>query len=283
MVRGGAAWRTSRRIKWNRVAVTAPIAALAAGASLVWSGSADAAPPPHNRKVTLCHARPPATAASGWVQITVSTNAVTHAGHDRHAADIIPAFDYYNHRSAAHYPGKNLATVFSGETGAQILAAGCRLTAQPTPTRTSVRPTPARRPHPHPSPSTVSSSAAPLSAPPAAAIPPRIRHPLPGTSTTSAAPPAEQVAPPAAASTTVSAARPARSSMSVSPSSPAPEGASPAAAVHAGIAAGDTGDHGGSSGGSAGWYAAVLGGAVAGLLALAGLAYWRRRGFGAGS
>jgi hypothetical protein len=272
MDRGGAAPGESRRIEPGRAvaAGSAVLAAVAAG-WVAWSGGASAAPPPSNGKVTLCHARPPATAANGWVQITVSTNAVTHEGHDGHSADIIPAFDYYDHRTTAHYPGKNLSTAFSGETGADILAHGCHLAAGPTPIRTSTSPA-----RPRPSRSAVSSTEAPSSA--AARIP--SRDPITPTPTV---PTAAQPGPPAAVSTIPAKARPARSTIAARTSSAAGDRAAPAAVVHAGLAAGDTGDRAERSSGSAGWYAAVVGGGAAGLLGLAGLAYRRRRGLGAGS
>ncbi len=95
---------------------------------------------PQHVPVTLCHATPPATGANGWVAITVDDDAVvTGPGHNSHDADIIPAFMYWAKVSGVwtqlSYPGKNLGTVFSGFTGAQIAAAGC------APTVTAAAPT----------------------------------------------------------------------------------------------------------------------------------------------
>jgi hypothetical protein len=91
----------------------------------------------HN-PVTLCHATPPDTAANGWNSITVDDDAVFKKGHGtEHDADIIPAFDYWTQDGGDgpwtlhHFPGKNLTTVFYGQTGAQILAAGCVVAETP--------------------------------------------------------------------------------------------------------------------------------------------------------
>jgi len=78
------------------------------------------APPPNpeEEKVTLCHAKPPATAKNGWNEITVGVSAVTGpGGHDTHAMDIIPAFDGFS--------GQNLDTDFGGVSGAVLLRMGC--------------------------------------------------------------------------------------------------------------------------------------------------------------
>src|SRR5690242_12532657 len=114
-----SARRRSRRalLRVLRPAAILPTALATVAAGGLWlATTATAAPPPHNAKVTLCHARPPASAKNGWVQITVSTNAVTHEGHGKHADDIIPSFTYYV-KSAQHtYPGKNLNTMFGSFT-----------------------------------------------------------------------------------------------------------------------------------------------------------------------
>src|SRR4051812_42706204 len=101
--------------------VLLPLGAVVATGAVIGSATvASADPPPHNGKVTLCHATPPATAANGWVEITVSTNAVTHAGHGQHADDIIPAFTYYVKRTQFSYPGKNLDTVFGDRKSTRL-------------------------------------------------------------------------------------------------------------------------------------------------------------------
>lgn len=102
-----------------------------------WSGSQSGTTTPcvshDNDKVTLCHATPPDTAANGWNELTVSDAAlVIKNGHaTEHDADIIPAFDYWIKVQGAwtfhHFAGKNLATVWSGATGAEILANGCEI------------------------------------------------------------------------------------------------------------------------------------------------------------
>ena len=78
----------------RQLLLPAALAIVAVG-GLWLAATATAAPPPHNGKVTLCHATPPASAKNGWVQLTVSTNPVTHGGHVNHADDIIPSFTYY--------------------------------------------------------------------------------------------------------------------------------------------------------------------------------------------
>ncbi len=87
-------------------------------------------PPRDSPMITICHARPPETAARGWAAVSV-TEASVRFGHNHgaHALDIIPAFTF----QSTDYPGKNLDTVFAGFTGAQILANGCVLpTVTPT-------------------------------------------------------------------------------------------------------------------------------------------------------
>lgn len=78
------------------------------------------------KKVQLCHAKPPATAANGWNKITVSIKSVKQAqnvkGHDKHKADIIPPFKYGKYQ----YPGKN----WDAE-GKAIYRNGCKLPPPP--------------------------------------------------------------------------------------------------------------------------------------------------------
>ncbi len=93
---------------------------------------------PQHVPVTICHATPPDTAANGWEEITVDDDAIVTSGHnEQHDKDIIPAFTYWAKNgdgvwSQLSFPGKNLGTVFSGFTGAQILAAGCAPTVAAT-------------------------------------------------------------------------------------------------------------------------------------------------------
>jgi hypothetical protein len=96
-------------------------------------------PPRDSPTITICHARPPETAARGWIAVQV-TEASVRFGHNHgaHALDIIPAFTFQN----TDYPGKNLTTVFDGATGAQILANGCVIPPPAPPTDTSVAPPP---------------------------------------------------------------------------------------------------------------------------------------------
>ena len=225
-----------------------------------------------NGKVTLCHATPPATAKNGWVQITVSTNAVTHAGHDGHADDIIPAFTYYLRGTEHHYPGKNLATDFNGITGEQLLTTGCAMPTSvgaPATTQRSThlalasgdrRSTPARRHN--------GARHAPTRSQSDTAATSRV-HQAGGPSASTDA---------VATSTGVDATEPSAQSDAASRATAARV---PAAADARGLAVGDTGDHGSDGPASPGVTAAVVGAALAALLGLVALAYWRRRSNGA--
>jgi hypothetical protein len=108
---------------------------LALAAALTAFSSAALATQPDVHKVTICHANPPDTAASGWQaqDVDIASSGDLQGGHQtEHAADIIPA--YYYAPTNYDYPGKNLTTVWGGYTGAEILANGCAIpTATPTP------------------------------------------------------------------------------------------------------------------------------------------------------
>jgi len=274
MTRGGAAPRRSRRA---RIApgLALPVAiATAGGTALIGvgalTGMAHAAPPPKNGKVTLCHATPPASAKNGWVQITVSTNAVTHAGHGQHADDIIPAFTYYVKRVAAQYPGKNLGTTFAGLTGAQILADGCRLPARPSSEPPTTQPAPSSsEANPVVSAPASSEPDVPSSAPATTEAPPST-EPTPSIEPTQS----DEQSGGAPSSADAGASYSVVATTAVRPAGG--RGAAPAAAVHAGLAAGDTGDSGGL-GDSGALTASIVAAAVAALGGLGGLAYWRRR------
>jgi len=107
----------------NRAIAVCTTALLAVGLALVGAAAPSSAA---NIPVTLCHATPPDTAASGWNLLRdIDDDAVVREGHTtQHDADIIPAF--------GTFPGQNLATLFGwGATGQQILDNGCVLPAQP--------------------------------------------------------------------------------------------------------------------------------------------------------
>ena len=126
--------RTRRRVLAG-AAATATAGTIMVLVSIGTATDASAAPQP---KVTLCHAKPADTAKNGWVEITISANAVIHAGHAfEHDADIIPPFNF----KGGSFPGKNLTTVFDGSLGRDILANDCvppvvTTTATNTPTNT---------------------------------------------------------------------------------------------------------------------------------------------------
>jgi hypothetical protein len=81
-----------------------------------------------NGNVTICHAKPPLTAANGWEEETINEHAVFNDGHFLHLKDIIPPFDYWvNPPGPAdwvflHYDGKNW-----NEEGQAILRNGCEI------------------------------------------------------------------------------------------------------------------------------------------------------------
>jgi hypothetical protein len=248
------------------------ITAVAGGVAM--AATAAAAPPPHNGKVTLCHARPPATAKNGWVQITVSTNAVTHEGHGRHADDIIPSFTYYVKRVQHSYPGKNLTAVFGGATGAQILANGCSLPAAAVPapaattsagvvTKTVAAPAPRR---------VVVTTVVPA---PATSTRTVVTH-VPGAVTTRTL--THSASPSNVKLVDVQSSGVAAVQVTAAPSP---------LSDSVGVAIGDTGDHGtGDHGTGVGdyvaIYAAISGAALAALLGIGGVAFWRRHN-GAGA
>ena len=100
------------------------IAALAGTALIALAFFATASVSLGGTKITLCHAKPPATAANGWNDQEISPDSAEDPvkGHDGHAADIIPAFDF---GGGVEFDGQNLATDFGGFTGQQILDNGC--------------------------------------------------------------------------------------------------------------------------------------------------------------
>ncbi|WP_375002976.1 hypothetical protein [Aeromicrobium sp. CTD01-1L150] len=93
----------------------------AAGQAIYNAGCVEAAADPDDpddpneiRKVTICHDN---NGVKDYSLITISVNAIIKgAGHDGHAGDIIPPFEY----DGGSYPGKNLAG-----GGQAILDAGC--------------------------------------------------------------------------------------------------------------------------------------------------------------
>lgn len=79
--------------------------------------------PNADHMITYCHATPADTAAQGWIELTTSVHVYLQAGHDEHAADIIPAFDYWGEEDKpVSYGGKNLDAF-----GQAVLANGCTI------------------------------------------------------------------------------------------------------------------------------------------------------------
>lgn len=88
--------------------------------------------PPGNgdtKKITYCHATPPATAKNGWTELTTSVNAFYKAGHDGHAADIVPPFSYTNDQGqTVNFAGLNWNTA-----GQAVFNNGCKSVQPPPP------------------------------------------------------------------------------------------------------------------------------------------------------
>ena len=132
-----------RVYRWRR-AVLATL--LAAG--LLNGGVALATQPNPEHKVTICHAKPPDTAANGYNSITVDVASVgyQHSGHeDQHDADVIPPYSYTG--------ADGTVFTYSGKGDQAILANGCKaVSPSPTPSP-SPSPEPSESPSPEPEPS----------------------------------------------------------------------------------------------------------------------------------
>lgn len=112
---------------------------------------ANATKPNPDHKVTLCHRTGSATNPYVVITTDIASDGYVKGGHNEHeqvgnglGGDIIPAYEYTDVEGGVFsYPGKNLDFVFpNGETGAEVLAAGCVLTdSSPSPTPTD-SPTP---------------------------------------------------------------------------------------------------------------------------------------------
>jgi hypothetical protein len=87
--------------------------------------------------VSICHATPPDTAANGWSKQSISPSSAANPvpGHDGHAADIIPQFDF---GGGIAFAGQNLTHDFGGGvTGQMILDNECE-NPEPTVAPTAV-------------------------------------------------------------------------------------------------------------------------------------------------
>jgi hypothetical protein len=128
--------------------------------------AAQATAPNPDHKVTLCHRTGSATNPYVVITTDIASDGYVKGGHDQHeqvgnglGGDIIPAYEYVSKKdgSVFDYPGKNLDFVFpNGETGAEVLAAGCVLTDEspsPSPSETeSPTPSPTETETPTPTP-----------------------------------------------------------------------------------------------------------------------------------
>lgn len=95
-------------------------------------------PPPvgngDTKQITFCHATPPATAKNGWNELTTSVNAFYKAGHDGHAADIVPPFSYTNDQGkTVDFAGLNW-----DEAGQAVFNNGCKSVQPPPPAQVKV-------------------------------------------------------------------------------------------------------------------------------------------------
>lgn len=123
--------------------------------------NANATPPNPDHKVTLCHRTGSETNPYVVITTDIASDGYVKGGHNNHeqvgnglGGDIIPAYEYIaKDGDVFDYPGKNLDFVFpNGETGADVLAAGCVLTDEspsPTPTETTPPPTTSTPPPTH--------------------------------------------------------------------------------------------------------------------------------------
>ncbi|MDQ4503081.1 hypothetical protein [Sinomonas sp. ASV322] len=110
------------------------------------------------KKIEFCHGT--GSDSNPFVDLTTSVAAFYKAGHIDHDGtdgtpnDIWPAFDYVKDGVTHHVAGQNLTTQFGTATGAQILAAGCKIptpSPSPTPTQTQTsNPTPTQTSNPTP-------------------------------------------------------------------------------------------------------------------------------------
>jgi len=142
----------------------APLVAVVASLGLMTAANATK-PPEH--KVTLCHRTGSATNPYVVITTDIASDGYVKGGHNDHeqvgnglGGDIIPAYEYTDkYGGVFSYPGKNLDFVFpNGETGAEVLEAGCVLTTDESPTPT---PTSSPSDSPTPSPSSTSTSSTP--------------------------------------------------------------------------------------------------------------------------
>jgi LPXTG-motif cell wall-anchored protein len=118
--------------------------------------AASATPPDPGHKVTLCHRTGSATNPYIVITTDIASDGYVKGGHTGHeqignglGPDIIPAYEYVaKNGDVFDFPGKSLDFVFpNGETGAEVLAAGCVLTSEsPTPTPTETTPPPTTPP-----------------------------------------------------------------------------------------------------------------------------------------
>ena len=104
----------------------ATLTALGFGSALVLAGPKDGTPA--TGAITICH-----TGAGNfmekWEVGSPDASSIVPSGHANHPNDIIPPFYYFENGATTQsfYPGLNMNMVYSGYTGAEVLANNCVL------------------------------------------------------------------------------------------------------------------------------------------------------------
>lgn len=120
----------------------ASVTCLGFGSALVLAGS-NGNGTPATGAITICHTGE-GTFMQKWEVISPDASGIVGpSGHENHPNDIIPPFYYFENGATTQsfYPGLNMDTLYSGFTGAEVLANGCAIPTGGGITSTSVRTT----------------------------------------------------------------------------------------------------------------------------------------------